>query len=55
MNESRSNFVIPIRKTVDVIVLKLLSGTNLTFKVDRFDAFVNRSSIADFMIMKTSR
>ena len=42
-------------KTVGTIVLKFLSGTNLTLKVDRFDGFVNWSSIADFMITKTSR
>ena len=45
----------PTGKTVGAIVLKFLSGTNLTLKVDRFDRFVNRSSIADFMIMKISR
>ena len=45
----------PTGKTVGAIVLKFLSGTNLTLKVDRFDGFVNRSSIADFMITKTSR
>ena len=45
----------PTGKTVDAIILKFLSGTNLTLKVDRFDGFVNWSSIADFMITKTSR
>ena len=45
----------PTAKTVGAIVLKFLSATNLTLKVDRFDGFVNRSSIADFMITKTSR
>ena len=42
-------------KSVGAIVLKFLSDTNLTLKVDRFDGFVNRSSITDFMITKTSR
>ena len=42
MIESRSNFLIkqfvvmPTRKTVNAIVLKFLSGTNVTLKVDRF-------------------
>ena len=39
----------PTGKTVGAIVLKFLSGTNLTLKVDLFDGFVNWSSIADFM------
>ena len=34
-------------KTLGAIILKFLSGTNLTLKVDRFDGFVNRSSTAD--------
>ena len=45
----------PTGKTVGGIVLKFLSATNLTLKVDHFDGFVNWSSIADFMITKTSR
>ena len=45
----------PTGKTVGAIVLKFLSGTNLALKVDHFDGFVNQSSIADFMITKTSR
>ena len=45
----------PTGKMFGAIVLKFLSGTNLTLKVDHFDGFVNRSSIADFMITKTSR
>ena len=43
----------PTRKTVGAIVLKFLSGTNLTLKVGCFDGFVNWSSITDFMITKT--
>ena len=44
--------VMPTRKLLMLyyIVLKLLSGTNLTLKVDYFDGFVNWSSKADFMI-----
>ena len=42
----------PTRKSVGAIVLKFLSGTNLTLKVDCIEGFVNRSSIADFMITK---
>ena len=45
----------PTGKTVGAIILKFLSGTNLTLKVDCFDGLVNRSNIADFMITKTSR
>ena len=45
----------PTRKTVGAIVLKFLSGTNLTLKVDFFDGFANWISKADFMITKTSR
>ena len=45
----------PTGKTVGAIVLKFLSATNLTLKVDHFDGFVNRNSIADFMITKTSK
>ena len=45
----------PTGKTVGAIVLKFLSGTNVTLKVDLFDGFVNRNSIADFMITKRSR
>ena len=44
----------PTGRTIGAIVLKFLSGTNLTLKVDRFDGFVNWSSIAGFMITKTS-
>ena len=43
----------PTGKIVGAIVLKILSATNLTLKVDCFNGFVNRSSIADFMITKT--
>ena len=45
----------PTGKTVDAILLKFLSGTNLTVKVDIFDEFVNRINKADFMITKTIR
>ena len=45
----------PTGKTVGAFIMKFLSGTNLTLKVDRFDGFVTQSSIADFMITKTSR
>ena len=45
----------PTGKAIGAIVLKFLSGTNLTLKVDRFNGFVNRISKADFMITKTSR
>ena len=57
MNESRSNFLkqFVVTPTVHAIILKFLSGTNLTLKVDRFDGFVNLSSTADFLITKTSR
>ena len=44
----------PTRKTVNAIVLKFLSDTNLTLKVDHFEGF-NQSNITDFMINKTSR
>ena len=59
MSDSREKFNqfvdMPTGKTVGAIVLKFLSATNLTLKVDHFDGFVSRSRIADFMIMKTSR
>ena len=45
----------PTRKTLGSVILKFLLVTNLTLKVDCFDGFVNRSSIADFMTMKTNR
>ena len=38
---------------VETPTRKLVSGTNLTLKVDRFNGFVNRISKADFMIAKT--
>ena len=34
----------PTRKTIDAIILKILSGTHLALKVDCFDGFVNRIS-----------
>ena len=42
----------PTRKTVAALILKCLSGTDLTLKVYSFDGFVNRISKADFMITK---
>ena len=59
ISDSRSKcftfFVTPIWKTVGAIVLKFLSASCQCLKVCLFDLFVNRSSIADFMITKTSR
>ena len=55
VNENFNQFVdTPTRKTVGAIILKFLSGTNLTLKVNHFGGFVNRSSIANFTINKTS-
>ena len=50
MSDSRHAYL----KTVWAIILKFLSGTNLTLKVNDFDGFVNQSSTAHFMITKTS-
>ena len=45
----------PTQKTVNAVVLKILSGTHLALKVNCFDEFVNQISTISFMITKTSR
>ena len=57
--DSRSKFstffITPSRKTIGAVVLKFLTVICQCLKVCPFDAFVNRSSTANFMITKTSR
>ena len=39
---------------IHILYITRGEATNLTLKVDHFDGFVNRSSIVNFMITKTS-